>query len=395
MNYILFDDQSRNNLLPLTFMRPVAEIRIGIMTLREKWEFLLGAKTSTLTESYLSRKYPIIKEDNNILINGSICPTPELIVEINKLQPNQTLVNDDTIIALNIKAADLDESGDMDISGIEEIGSKVDVLKINEIWDIFSKNGSAIEKDFEMLTKGRKSQKLSTTNRVLGDGQIFLEEGAKVEFAILNATSGPIYIGKEAEIMEGCLVRGPFAMCEHAVLKMAAKIYGPTTVGPWSKVGGEVNNSVLFGYSNKAHDGFLGNSVIAEWCNIGADTNNSNLKNSYDNIKIWNYPQRTFVDTGLQFCGLIMGDHSKTGINTMFNAGTVVGVNVNVFGPGYQRNFVPSFSWGGTSGFSGYNIKKAIDVAKAVYARRGKEFDEIEEDILINIYDETANNRFL
>lgn len=395
MNYILFDDQSRNNLLPLTFMRPVAEIRVGILTIREKWEFLLGAKTSTLTENYLSAKYPILKEDSNILINGAVCPSPELIAEIHELKPNQTLVTEDTIVALNINAEDLDESGDMDISGIEEIESKVEVLKINEVWEIFSKNGMAIKKDFEMLTRGRKSQKLSNTNHVIGDGPIFLEEGARVEFAILNTTEGPIYIGKDAEIMEGCLVRGPFAMCEHAVLKMAAKIYGPTTIGPWSKVGGEVNNTVIFGYSNKAHDGFLGNSVISEWCNIGADTNNSNLKNSYDNIKIWNYPQKTFVDTGLQFCGLIMGDHSKTGINTMFNTGSVVGVNVNVFGPGYQRNFVPSFSWGGTSGFTGYNINKAIDVARAVYARRGLEFDEVEQDILINVYDETANNRFL
>lgn len=395
MNYILFDDQSRNNLLPLTFMRPVAEIRLGILTFREKWEFLLKAKTSTLTEAYLSEKFPIVKEKSNILINGAICPTPELIKEIHSLKPNQTLVAEDSIIALNINEEDLDDTGDMDITGIDEVESKVDILRINDSWEIFSRNGQAIEKDFELLTKGRKSKKLSPTNRVVGEENIFVEEGAKVEFAILNATTGPIYIGKDAEIMEGAVIRGPFALCEHATVKMSAKIYGPTTIGPWSKVGGEVNNSVIFGYSNKAHDGFLGNSVIAEWCNIGADTNNSNLKNSYDSIKLWNYPQRTFVDTGLQFCGLIMGDHSKTGINTMFNTGTVVGVNVNVFGPGYQRNFVPSFSWGGTSGFSGYNINKAIDVAKAVYARRGKEFDEVEQDILINVYDETANNRFL
>ena len=395
MNYILFDDQSRNNLLPLTFMRPVAEIRLGILTFREKWEFLLKAKTSTLTEAYLSEKFPIVKEKSNILINGAICPSPELIKEIHALKPNQTLVAEDSIIALNINEEDLDDTGDMDITGIDEVESKVDILRINDSWEIFSRNGQAIEKDFELLTKGRKSKKLSPTNRVVGEENIFVEEGAKVEFAILNATTGPIYIGKDAEIMEGAVIRGPFALCEHATVKMSAKIYGPTTIGPWSKVGGEVNNSVIFGYSNKAHDGFLGNSVIAEWCNIGADTNNSNLKNSYDSIKLWNYPQRTFVDTGLQFCGLIMGDHSKTGINTMFNTGTVVGVNVNVFGPGYQRNFVPSFSWGGTSGFSGYNINKAIDVAKAVYARRGKEFDEVEQDILINVYDETANNRFL
>ncbi len=395
MNYILFDDQSRNNLLPLTFMRPVAEIRLGIMTLREKWEHLLKTKTSTLTETYLSEKFPIVKEKNNILINGAICPTLELIKEIQALKPNQTLDAEDSIIALNINEEDLDDSGDMDISGIDEVESKVDILRINDAWEIFSRNGEAIKKDFELLTKGRKSQELSTTNRVVNEENIFIEKGAKVEFAILNASTGPIYIGKDAEIMEGAVIRGPFALCEHATVKMSAKIYGPTTIGPWSKVGGEVNNSVFFGYSNKAHDGFLGNSVIAEWCNIGADTNNSNLKNSYDSVKLWNYPQRTFVDTGLQFCGLIMGDHSKTGINTMFNTGTVVGVNVNVFGPGYQRNFVPSFSWGGTSGFTGYNIKKAIQVAKAVYSRRGLEFDQVEQDILINVYDETANNRFL
>lgn len=395
MNYILFDDQSRNNLLPLTFMRPIAEVRMGILTMREKWELMLNTKTSTLTEAYLSVKYPIVKEDRNILINASICPTQELIDEINKLKPNQTLVTADFILAVHVNAEDLDDSGEMDISGIEELEFKSDILKINDTWDIFSNNGPAIEKDFKLLTEGRKSQKISATNRCLNKENIFIEEGASVEFSILNASKGPIYIGKNAQIMEGCMVRGPFALCDNSTLKMSAKIYGPTTIGPWSKIGGEVNNSVIFGYSNKAHDGFLGNSVIGEWCNMGADTNNSNLKNSYDNVKLWNYPQRTFVDTGLQFCGLVMGDHSKTGISTMFNTGTVVGVNVNVFGPGFQRNFVPSFAWGGTSGFKGYNIKKAIEVATAVYARRGLVFDEVEKDILINVYDETTSNRFL
>jgi len=376
-------------------MRPVAEIRIGILTLREKWEKLLKTKTSTLTESYLSIKYPIVKEEHNILINGSVCPTQELVEEITKLKPNQTLVSTDTIIALNINAEDLDDSGDMDISGIDEVETKLDVFKISDPWDIFSKNGGAIEKDFKLITKGRKSQKLSATNRVVNEENIFVEKGAKVEFAILNASNGPIYIGKDTEIMEGCVIRGPFALCEKAVVKMSSKIYGPTTIGPYSKVGGEVNNSVFFGYSNKAHDGFLGNSVIGEWCNLGADTNNSNLKNSYDNVKLWSYPQRTFVNTGLQFCGLILGDHSKTGINTMFNTGTVAGVNANIFGAGFQRNFIPSFVWGGTSGFKAYDIKKAIKVASAVYARRGKEFDEVEKDILVNVFDLTAKNRYL
>lgn len=395
MNYILFDDNSRNNLLPLTFLRPVAEIRIGILTIREKWEKMLGAKTSTLTETYLSEKFPIVKEENNILINGSICPNETLIKEIKDLKPNQTLVTEDIIIALNISENDLDDSGDMDLTGIDEVMSKAEFCTINNSWDIFKYNGQAIEKDFELLTKGRKSAPLSKTNRVVGNENIFVEKGAKVEFAILNASSGPIYIGEDSEIMENAVIRGPFALCNNGVVKMAAKIYGPTTIGPYSKVGGEINNSVLFGYSNKAHDGFLGNSVIAEWCNLGADTNNSNLKNSYDNVKLWSYPQQTFVSTGLQFCGLIMGDHSKTGINTMFNTGTVVGINANVFGPGFQRNFVPSFSWGGTSGFNVYDIKKAIGVAEAVYKRRDLEFNEIDKDVLINVFDQTATNRLL
>jgi UDP-N-acetylglucosamine diphosphorylase/glucosamine-1-phosphate N-acetyltransferase len=376
-------------------MRPAADIRIGILTIREKWNYLLKTETSSLTETYLSTKFPIKKEDHNILINGTVCPTEKLVKEIKALGPNQALVTEDSIIALHILADDLDESGEMDISGIEEVETQSKFIKISEVWEIFSRNGEALEADFKMLTKNRKSQKLSATNRVIGEENIFVEEGARVEFAILNATTGPIYIGKDAEIMENAVVRGPFAMCDHSVLKMAAKIYGPTTLGPYCKVGGEVNNTVFFGYSNKAHDGFIGNSVISEWCNIGADTNSSNLKNSYDTVKLWSYPQVTFVDTGLQFCGLIMGDHSKTGINTMFNTGTVIGVNVNVFGPGFQRNFIPSFSWGGVSGFKGFDIRKALQVAQAMYKRRGMDFDEVERELLVNVFDLTAANRNL
>jgi UDP-N-acetylglucosamine diphosphorylase/glucosamine-1-phosphate N-acetyltransferase len=376
-------------------MRPVADIRIGILTIREKWEKLLKAKTSTLTETYLSYKFPTVKAEENILINGSICPTKQLVKEIGLLKSNQALVTSETIIALHLKAEDLDESGEMDIEGIEEIEIEADFLKINELTNIFTYNGEALKNDFELMTKGRKSQKLSSSNQVKGEENIFIEKGAVVEFAILNASNGPIYIGKDAEIMEGSIIRGPMALCNNSVIKMGAKIYGPSTFGPYTKVGGEVNNSVFFGYSNKAHDGFLGNSVIAEWCNLGADTNNSNLKNSYDNVKLWNYTQGTFVNTGLQFCGLIMGDHSKTGINTMFNTGTVVGVNVNVFGSGFQRNFIPSFSWGGTKGFKIFNVNKAISVAEAVYDRRSLTFSEIDKDILLNVFDLTAANKTL
>jgi len=396
MNYILFDESNvRTSLLPLTFIRPVADIRIGILTIREKWEKRLKTKTSTLTDNYLSKKFPIVKEDNNILINGSVCPNDELIHLIKKLKPNQTIISQETIIALHVTAEDLDTLGDQTSEGIEELELQEQPLKINHTWEIFSKNEAALLEDFEFLTKNRTSQEISKTNTVLGEGQIFLEKGAKVECSVLNTKNGPIYIGKDAEIMEGSLIRGPFALCDHAQIKMDAKIYGPTTVGPFCRVGGEVNNSVLFGYSNKAHDGFLGHSVIAEWCNIGADTNTSNLKNTYDTIRLWAYGKQTFINTHLQFCGLIMGDHSKCGINTMFNTGTVVGVNANIFGPGFQRNFIPSFTWGGTTGHTTYNLDKAIEVAEAVYKRRRIEFSETDKELLTDVFTLTHKNRRL
>lgn len=396
MNYILFDDSIvRTNLLPLTFMRPIADIRIGILTIREKWEMHLNAKTSTLTDSYLSKKFRIIKEDENVLINASVCPTAEVVDAILNLKPNQTVVYQDTIIALHVKAKDLDNLGDAASEGIEEIIIKDPPLRLGHTWEIFSKNGAAIGDDFELITRDRKSQKLSSGNKVIGDGKVFVEKGAKVECAILNTTGGPIYIGKDSEIMEGSVIRGPFALCEGAQVKMLAKIYGPTTVGPFSRVGGEINNSVLFGYSNKAHDGFLGHSVIAEWCNLGADTNTSNLKNTYDTVRLWSYGKQTFVSTNQQFCGLIMGDHSKCAINTMFNTGTVVGVNANVFGAGFQRNFIPSFTWGGTAGHTNYDLKKAMEVAELVYARRHKTLDDVEKDLLASVYNLTLKNKYL
>ncbi|HMM12688.1 MAG TPA: GlmU family protein [Bacteroidales bacterium] len=391
MNYILYDSSTRNHLLPLVFTRPVADIRIGILTIREKWELMLGAKTSTLTEGYLSSKYPIVEAEENLLINGSILPTPQLIDALHNLKVGQSLVKDnETLIGSCLSRESLHSAEATEDETIEFSG---DITKVYYSWDIFSKNGKAITDDFALLTKGRKSAPISPTNRCVNPENIFIEEGAKVEFAILNASTGPIYIGRDAEVMEGAKVRGPFALCEHAVLKMDAKIYGPTTIGPYSKVGGEVNNAVIFGYSNKAHDGFLGNSVIGEWCNIGADTNTSNLKNSYEEVKLWNYAEECFVNTGLQFCGTIMGDHSKCGINTMFNTGTVVGVCANIFGSGFQRNFVPSFSWGGTQGFIDYELKKAFKTIERVYERRGKSFNQTERMILTEVFNQTFKNR--
>lgn len=394
MNYILFDNPNRNHLLPLTFIRPVADIRIGILTIREKWEKYLNAKTSTLTEEYLSKKHPIIKGVRNTLINGSICPTPELVKKVIKLKPNQALVQGEQLIAINLNEGDIDNLESAE--NIEDVEINTPFLKIDYLWDIFSKNGEAIKEDFALLTQERESCKASVTNTLIHPENIFIEKGAKVECSVLNATDGPIYIASGAEIMEGSVIRGPFALCEHATIKMAAKIYGPTTIGPYSKVGGEVNNCVIFGYSNKAHDGFLGNSVIGEWCNIGADSNNSNLKNNYAEVKLWDYPSKKFIDTGLQFCGLIFGDHSKCGINTMFNTGTVVGVNSNIYGHGFQRNFIASFSWGSTSSrITTFEIEKAIEVAERVYDRRGLKFNEIDKNILRHIHTMTREYRYL
>ena len=388
MNYILFDD-SREKLLPLTFTRPVCELRIGILTIREKWERYLNASVSTLTEDDLSAKFPLIESDENILVNGGVCPDEGLVTAIQSLNSGERLVKDGKLLASRITGS-IDAYDKSETAGVEFSGT---VLIVEHPWDIFSKNGDAIESDFMSITKGRTSAKLSESNTIIGDGKIFLEEGAKAEACIFNTSNGPIYLGKDTEVMEGSVIRGPFALCEGSQVKMGAKIYGPTTVGPHSRVGGEVNNSVIIGYSNKGHDGFLGNSVLGEWCNLGADTNNSNLKNNYDEVRVWSYETQRFAKTGLQFCGLIMGDHSKSGINTMFNTGTVVGVSSNVFGAGFPRTFIPSFQWGGAAGFIEYNQEKAFATANRVMQRRGKELDEIEKAILSSVFDLTKSYR--
>ncbi|AXO79797.1 glucose-1-phosphate thymidylyltransferase [Olleya aquimaris] len=389
MNYILFDGPVRNQLLPFTYTRPVADVRVGILTIREKWELYLGNTTTTITEDYLSEKFPMVELEANVMLNAAYLPNLDLVEIIKGLTENQAIFKDEDVIAFY--TTDTQEAVDFDT--YEAIEFDKDILKIEHTWDIFSKNGEAIQQDFELLTKDNTSQPIPKSNNVISPEHIFIEEGAKVEFATLNASTGPIYIGKNAEIMEGTLVRGPLALCDHATLKLGAKIYGPTTVGPHSKVGGEVNNSVLFGYSNKGHDGFLGNSVLGEWCNLGADTNNSNLKNNYVQVKLWDYETERFAKTGLQFCGLMMGDHSKSGINTMFNTGTVVGVNSNVFGSGFPRNFIPSYSWGGASGFTTYLTSKAFEVAKVVMERRGIDFTAQDEAILTHVFEETKKFR--
>ena len=389
MNYILFDGTVRNALLPFTFTRPVADIRVGILTIREKWEKYLGTTTTTLTEEYLMEKYPMVEMEQNVMINASFLPNPILIEMVQNLESNQAIILGDEIIAFYTN----DTQEEVDFDDYDVVDYEGDVLRIENTWDIFAKNDAALREDFDLLTEDRTSQPIPKSVNVIASENIFIEEGAKLEFVTLNASTGPIYIGKNAEIMEGSVIRGPFALCESGRVKLASKVYGATTVGPHSVIGGEVSNSVLFGYSNKGHDGFLGNSVLGEWCNIGADSNNSNLKNNYEEVRLWSYETAGFARTGLQFCGLMMGDHSKCGINTMFNTGTVVGVSTNIFGAGFPRNFVPSFSWGGASGFTTYLTSKAFQTAKIVMARRNVEFSEEDAKILEHVFEETKKYR--
>lgn len=393
MNYILFGDQTRNHLLPFTFIRPIADIRVGILTIREKWEHFLGKKTSTLTEEYLSLRYPLIKQADNVLINANVFPSAGLIREIGMLKNNQTLVSGDVLIAHRLSDKDIETLDESTHEGIEPVQTKTSVIKLSNLWDIVSLNKQAIVDDYELITRGRQSQPVPGHVRISGAENVFVEEGATIEMAFINATEGPVYIGRNALIMDGAMLRGPLSVGEGSAVKMGAKIYAGSTIGPHSKVGGEMVETVIFGYSNKAHDGFLGHSVIGEWCNLGADTNASNLKNNYDHVRLWNYAENSFVNTGLQFCGLFMGDYSKCGINTMFNTGTVVGVYALIFGTGFMRNFIPSFSWGSVAGFSNVDIDKAVQLAHRVHARRGLEFSNEDEAILRNVYSQSFAHR--
>ena len=383
MRYLLFDDENRANLLPLSYTRPIAEFRIGILTIAEKWfrrmpnEAVFGGY---VTETYLQGKYPSDINEDQLWINASVCPNDALIKDILSLEMNEGLFDEQEHI-IAFRSGNFKDSVDCQKSYTD-----VAFTYVQNLWDIFSKNAIELEADFELITKGRTSQKANATNNILGEENLFIEEGAVLNCAIINASNGPVYIGKNAEVMEGSIIRGPFALCEASQTKLGAKIYGPTTIGPYSKVGGELNNVVIFGYSNKGHDGFLGNSVLGEWCNIGADSNNSNLKNNYAEVRLWNYATGRFAYTGLQFCGLIMADHSKCGINTMFNTGTVVGVSANIFGAGFPRNFIPSFSWGGPQGQSTFMIPKAFEVSEKVMARRNVVFDENDRKILTKVF---------
>jgi len=387
MNVILFDDpEIRLNLFPFTLTRPVAAIRVGILTIAEKWEKCLNTRTSFKTEAYLEKKFPMIADAENLLINGAVCPDDTLILAINGLPSGHFLVKDTLLIAAR--------NPDASMTASNTIIYAQELTVIDHTWKIFRENGSQLRTDFKRITAGRKSQAINDKHtRVYGEADIFLENDVQLRAAILNAENGPIYLGKNSIVQEGAIIRGAFALGENSQVNMGAKIRGDVTIGPHSKVGGEVSNSVIFGYSNKSHDGFLGNSVLGEWCNIGADTNTSNLRNNYDTVKLWSHAAQDFVQTDLQFCGLMLGDHSKCAINTMFNTATVVDVCSNVFGAGFPQKYIPSFSWGGPGGLTTYALDKALYTSGRVMARRDVVMNEMEKEILIYVFQLTANAR--
>jgi UDP-N-acetylglucosamine diphosphorylase/glucosamine-1-phosphate N-acetyltransferase len=374
MKIALADNGLHKRFAPLTLTRPVGDLRIGILTNTERWKLLANANIFYQTEAYLQGKYPATN-DWDILVNAALIPSKEIAQSILTLPDNAALLYNDVELARKGNGSDKNEW----------LGSQP--LIISQRWHLYQLNDEALKQDFTLITKGRTSQPISSTNTIIGNpSHIFLEEGATVEACILNTNAGPIYVGKDAEIMEGCIVRGGLAMGEHSALKLGTKVYGAVTLGPHCKVGGEVNNVVFQSYSNKGHDGFLGNALIGEWCNLGADTNTSNLKNNYGNVSTYSYEAGKEVKTDIQFMGVCMGDHSKCGINTMFNTATVVGVSCNVFGGDFPSKFIPSFSWGGQT-IEPFKFEKAVEYSNNMMERRGLQLTTEEVAILKHICD--------
>ena len=388
---VLFDGQCHKSLLPLTFTRPVAQLRVGIFTIHEKWSRFFDQDVNVRTKDYLADKFNSFENEADLGVLGGLLPDDELVSVIESMNPNTILMKDGNVLAISPLPKN-DDSMESSLSNYAVVEYDSSVSIVFRPQDIFLKNGDEILKDYSWIKKNKKSIKCQELNTLFGD-DLFIEEGASVRGCIINSEQGPVYIGKNAQVMEGSVIRGPFAILDYSIVKMGAKIYGPTTFGPHCKVGGEVSNSVIQGYSNKAHDGYLGNSVVGEWCNIGADTNTSNLKNNYSFVKNWDYSTESMQNTGTQYCGLIMGDHSKCGINTMFNTGTVVGVSANIFGGGFPSKFIPSYSWGGSDGFVDYELEKAIELAVVVMKRRGVEFSLADKEILEYVFKSTAVHR--
>lgn len=406
MNYILFDDQRRSSFLPLTFTNTCADLLMGAFTNRQRWEKFLGSETSSITVELLKRKFPLISGEDNILINTRLIPEKNVVNEIVNLGKGKKLISDQTVLAMRMSGEELvqiiNKADSKESLSITQAISKTDLsaiqtlYKVNlleNIWDFYLKNSEVLINDVRLIDDSEFKSKSGEANTYLGKGQLLIHKEATVNASVLNTDNGPIIIDEGAEVMEGCMIRGPFYLGKNAVLKMGAKVYGASSIGDYAKVGGEVNNSVINAYSNKAHDGFIGNSVIGYWCNMGADSNTSNLKNDYSIVKLWNYDKESFVKSGQQFLGLIMGDHSKCGINTMFNTGTVTGVCCNIYGSGFQPNFIPSFSWGKPGSFATYQFEKALEVIKKVMERRNLHLDGTEELLLREVFETTESLR--
>ena len=392
-SYVLFDDPYRDHLLPFTFIRPVSEIRIGILTIREKWERWTGRTFSYQTTGYLQDKYRLQLSDENMLINGAVTPNERLIAEIMSLDPRQDLVQGNVFIAGCLDRKDMEEFDGLPPQGYKIQDTQTAFNCISRLWHLYRLNESELNSDFNLITAGRTSMPVNATNNIIKPENLFVEEGAVLDYVTINATKGPVYIGRNTLIMEGSMIRGPMALCEGAIIKMGARIYGPTTIGPYSKAGGEITNSVIMGFSNKVHDGYIGNSVIGEWCNIGAGTNASNLKNNFGYVKLWDYATGKFEDTELQFCGLFMGDYSRCGINTMFNTGSVVGISSNIYGTGFPGSFIPSFTWGGAPGFETYRLTNALETIEKCMELHNKPLDEPDKKIINQLFALTGRYR--
>lgn len=393
---ILFDADARGHLLPLTYSRPVGDLRVGILTIAEKWNRQMGMPVSFLTQDYLKPLFPLHYAEHNLLINGNVLPTPEIVALVLDLNPGQAYIQNGELIAACLRSEDVgalerdEDFGDIQAFELED----QPLLRIHRPADIFGLNDVALREDFALLTNGRESATISPTNTVIGPAEnLFVEPGVTVEACTINCATGPVYLGKDAVLLEGSMLRGPLAVCEKAVIKMGAKVYGATTLGPGCKVGGEINNVVFQANSNKGHDGFLGNAVVGEWCNIGADTNASNLRNDYGEVRVWSYPEERFVKTGLQFHGLVLGDHVKIGINTMLNTGTVIGFAANIFGEGFPRTFIPSFAWGGAGGFQTFRQDKAREMATRMMKRRHHEFTQADADLFAAVFERSKQFR--
>ena len=411
MNIIFFDlPELHSALKPFTLTRPVAALRVGILTLQEKWERSLARvsaveRSSHLTEAYLSEKFPLTVAADNLLINAAVYPKESLVQQVATLQSGQALAHEGTLVAARCPE---DSLAHLTAEFVQQnpyatvadsvrqdqftlVTSPDPAVVLRHPWDIFTHNEKQLRQDYALVTQSRVSQQITDPyTRIYQPEQVFVEEGAVIRAAIINAEEGPVYIGKNATVHENAVIKGPFAMLENSHVNIGSKIREATTIGPNCKVGGEVKNTVFLANSNKGHEGFVGNSVVGEWCNFGADTNTSNLKNNYQSVRVWSYAKGAYENTGLQFCGLLMGDHSKCGINTMFNTGTVVGVFANIFGAGFPPKFVPSFTWGGTPGQGDavYSFDKATETLDRILKRRGLVLSSVEISLLKHVFEQ-------